>query len=134
MSQFSHWPLQKAVFLVLSADTTLQNTVSGVFDFVPDNTIYPYICVGEATGRDYSTATTSGMEFRFPVRLFSREGGRKQAAEMLQRIHSLLHRQPLSVDDQALVMLRCESSEIRLENDGATYQGILRFRAILETA
>ena len=132
MGIFSHWPLQKAVYQALTADAALMAIVNGVYDFVPASAAYPYAVIGEMTGADRSTKTTGGMEFRFFVRVFSREGGRKQAASAMERIHAVLHHAALSVTGQTLVSLRCEGSEIRLEDDGATYQGILRFRAALE--
>lgn len=131
MPHFSHLPLQQAVYSRLSADATLMALVTGVYDFVPASAVHPYVTLGEMDGRDLSNAATPGMEFRFPVRVYMREAGRKQSATVMERIHALLHNAALTVTGQTLVGLRCESSDIMLLGDGATYRGTLRFRAQL---
>ena len=35
--------LQKTVFDTLDGDSTLQSLVTDVFDFVPENTAFPYV-------------------------------------------------------------------------------------------
>ena len=44
----------------------------------------------------------------------------------------VLHDQPLTLSDHHLVNLRHEFSEARLDPDGDTFHGIVRYRAVTE--
>jgi hypothetical protein len=134
MAVFSQHPLQKAIYQTLSGDATLMGLVTGVYDRPPQGSAFPYITLGESEGRDWSTKTTSGMEQIVSQHVWSREGGRKQASLIMERIHTLLHDAGLSVEGQTLISLRFSASSLNLENDGWTYHGILRFRAFMATA
>jgi len=132
MSTFSHLPLQKAIYQTLTNDATLMALVVGVFDRPPQGTAFPYITLGESAGSDWSTKTTTGMEQNVTLHVWSREGGRAEAASIMERIHTLLHQAPLSVTGQTLVSIRFSASNILLENDGWTYQGVMTFQAFLQ--
>ena len=58
----------------------------------------------------------------------------KQVVEILEAIRAVLHRQPLMLADHHLVNLRHELSEARLDPDGDTFHGIVRYRAVTEPA
>jgi len=132
MANFSHYPLQKSIYQTLTGDTELMALLTGVFDRPPQGTAFPYVTLGESIGSDWSTKTTTGTEQLVTLHIWSREGGRKEAATIMERLHTLLHQADLSVDGQDLVSIQFASSGITLETDGYTYQGIMRFQALLE--
>ena len=133
MANFSHYPLQSAIYQVLTDNTDLMAIISGVFDRPPQGTLYPYITLGDMTGADWSTKTTSGMEYNIPLHIWSRQGGRMEAATIMEVLYGCLHQANFSVVNQSLVSIRFFSSDIVLENDGYTYQGIMKFIAYLES-
>ena len=47
-------------------------------------------------------------------------------------IRAVLHDQPLVLADHYLINLRHEFSEARLDPDGDTFHGIVRYRAVTE--
>ena len=132
MANFSHYPLQQAVYGALTGDSTLMTLITGVFDRPPQGTAFPYITIGESNGSDWSSKTTVGMEHILPIYVWSREGGRKQSAQIMERIHTILHQANLTVTGQTLVLMRFIASHILLEDDGWTYQGVMQFRALLQ--
>ncbi len=132
MSGYGQFELQKAVYQKLTGDAPLMALISAVYDQAPQDISYPYMTIGEALLRDWSTTTTTGAACSLIVRVFSREGGRKQAATIMERVHALLHRGSLAVTGHSTVLSRFEFAETRLEDDGATYQGIMRFRVLLQ--
>jgi hypothetical protein len=134
MPTFSHFPLQQAIYQTLTNDSTMMGWVVGVFDRPVQGTAFPYVTIGESTGSDWSTKTTSGMEQNVTLHVWSRQGGRAEAASIMTRIHALLHEVPLSVTGQTLVSMRFTASSIALENDGWTYQGIMKFQAFLQAS
>jgi hypothetical protein len=132
MTGFSHLPLQKAIYQRLIADTALMALIVGVYDRPSHNTNFPYVTLGESSISDWSTKTTTGLDQKVILHVWSREGGRTQAATIMERIFALLHEVNFSVVGQTLVLIRFLSSSILLEDDGGTYQGVMRFHALLE--
>jgi hypothetical protein len=54
--------------------------------------------------------------------------------EIVEAIKAVLHDQPLMLPDHQLVNLRHEFSEARLDPDGDTFHGVVRYRAVTEPA
>ena len=123
--------LQKSIFNALDGDSTLQNLVTDVYDFVPENTAFPYVKVGEETSIDNGTKTLQGNEHTLVIHTFSRYRGSKEVKEIMSRIYALLHESSLSVTGASLVNLRFEFSDVIKENDGLTSHGLQRFRAVV---
>ncbi len=124
--------LQKAVYTRLHDDTTLMGMVNGVFDSVPQGTNFPYVAFGAVKTKDWSTIGTSGVQVMLEVQAWSRERGRAECANILQRVHDLIHRANLTVTGRTLVDIYFTESEIRQENDGLTFRGVITFRANLQ--
>jgi len=123
--------LQKSIFNALDGDSTLQSLVTDVYDFVPENTAFPYVKVGEETSIDNGTKTLQGNEHTLVIHTFSRYRGSKEVKEIMSRIYALLHESSLSVSGASLVNLRFEFSDVIKENDGFTSHGLQRFRAVV---
>ncbi len=134
MVSFSQYPLQKSIFQALNGDSALRALVSGIYDRPVQGTAFPYITFGDWVGNDWSSMTDKGMELLPVLEVWSREGGHKQAAKIMERVHTLLHDASLSVEGQTLVLLRFSGSTIGLESDGCTYRGVVRLRALLQAA
>lgn len=130
MTYFSHFSLQIAIFSLLNADDTLMQQVSGIYDFVPDDAAYPFITLGENNVSDWSNAENQGTQHQFSLRIFSRNSGRKEAANIMEQLVMLLH-QGVSISGHELAFLRVISSNIILLDDGRTYRGTLNFRCLL---
>lgn len=133
MAAFSHIPLQKSLFQTLTEDTTLMGIITGVYDHVPQGTDFPYVVIGDSQIKDWSCKTSQGSEQVVSLYIWSREGGRMQAATIMERIYLLLHGADLSVEGQTLISFRFLHSDIALGSDGWTYKGTLQFRALLES-
>lgn len=131
MSTLTHNALQAAIYNTLSTDVTLSGMVTGVFDRPPQDKNFPYITIGETVCSDWSSKTNAGTKHELEIHTWSREGGRKQAASIMEVVHTLLHNQNLSISGQSLVFIRFMASSITLENDGWTYHGMLRLHALM---
>lgn len=125
--------LQQAIYQLINADSTLSGLVTGVHDRPPQQTGYPYITIGQADSSDWSTSTSTGQECRFTVDIWSREGGRKQMDTIIQRLYEILHDGTLTLSGYTLVSMRMMSSQSELGQDGWTYHGSVKFRALIET-
>lgn len=124
--------LQKTIFDVLSGDNNLTSTLgASVYDFVPDNSAFPYVKLGEETAVDNGTKTLQGNEHTLVIHSFSRYRGSKEIKQIMSRIYALLHESSLSVSGASLVNMRFEFSDVIKENDGRTSHGLQRFRAVV---
>lgn len=132
MPAVNHFSLQKALYETLTGDVTLMDLITDIYDRVPDAADFPYVTVGSLRARDWSSKTHTGMEYTVQINVWSREGGRKESADIMGRIYTLLHDQPLTVEGQTLISIRFVSSDILLEKDGWSYHGILQFTALLQ--
>ena len=132
MGGFNPIEIQQAVFNLLDGDTTLDAMVNGIHDYVPQESAFPYITISEQESRDWSTKTTSGTQMALTLHVYSRARGKKETAEILERLHVLLHQGNLSLTGQHLVAMRFELGDIQLEADAITYHGRIRFRIFAE--
>ncbi len=130
----ANWELQKSLYGVLVGDSTLTMLLSGpkIYDDVPQGTSFPYVTIGESTVRDWSTGSDDGLEHILTLHVWSRSRGRKQVHEIMDAMADKLHDADLPVAGHRLVNFRHELSEARRENDGETYHGIVRYRAVTE--
>lgn len=128
------YALQKAVFARLAGDAELTTLLGGarIHDAVPRNAAAPYLHLGEATARDWSTSTEAGCEIRFAVVAVSDEAGRGQALAAAERVRLLLHDAALSLDGHRLVNLRHLSTETKRAHEARGRRAELRFRAVTE--
>ncbi len=131
MSNLNYYNVQKAIYEKLTASSSLMSSVSGIFDYVPEDTAFPFIIIGDVKATDLSNLAKGGIEHRISVNIFSREGGKKQAASIMGILEGLLHNSSISVSGQTCVAMEFISNSIELENDGWTYRGVIDLRVIL---
>lgn len=134
MTTDAAWPLQQAIHQVLAGDATLTALLGGadIFDDVPADRAFPYVTIGQTVARDWGTATEDGREHLVTLHAWSREGGRREANEIIAAIDAALAAGPVAVAGHDLVSLRYEFSEARRDPDGETFHGIVRYRAVTE--
>jgi len=136
MVEVASWALQRGVYRALAGSLDLTTLLGGVrvYDDAPQAAPYPFITLGQSVIRDWSTGTEDGAEHNLTLHVWSRSGGKKQVLEIIEAIKAVLHDQPLLLPDHHLVNLRHELSEARLDLDGDTFHGIVRYRAVTEPA
>lgn len=132
MSADSRWQVQKAAYAALSGNAPLIAAVSGVFDFVPQASNFPYVVVSDAGARDWSTKTGSGAEVDLEITVASRGRGRKEGLDIMEKVYDLLHGQTLSLTGHSMINCRFVSGRTLVEEDGLTYRGVMRFRVVTE--
>ena len=124
--------LQTIIYSTLSGDSNLTSTLgAGVYDDVPEGSSFPYVVLGEETAMDYGTNDVDGSENTLTIHVWSQYKGSKEAQNILDRIHTLLHDSSLSVSGFNLINLRFEFSDILRDPDGVTRHGVSRYRAIM---
>jgi uncharacterized protein DUF3168 len=134
MAEAASWALQRGVYQALAGSSDLTTLLGGprIYDDAPQGASFPFITFGQSVIRDWSTGTEAGAEHNLTLHVWSRAGGRKQVHDIIAAIKTVLHDQPLPLADHYLINLRHEFSEARLDPDGDTFHGIVRYRAVTE--
>ena len=83
-------PLQTAIFLRLNGDAPLTAQISGVFDDIPTNPVFPYVQIGIMSGESFQTHSRPGDDIIIFVEIFSQGEGMKEAQDIKNNIDRLL--------------------------------------------
>ena len=136
MAEVASWALQRSVYQALAGSSNLTTLLGGprVYDDAPQATAFPFVTLGQSVIRDWSTGTEDGGQHELTLHVWSRAGGKHEVLAIVEAIKATLHDQPLPLEDHHLVNLRHQFSEARLDPDGDTFHGIVRYRAVTEPA
>jgi hypothetical protein len=134
MTEVASWALQRSVYQALAGSLDVTSLLGGarIYDHAPQATSFPFITLGQSVIRDWSTGTEDGAEHDLTLHVWSKAGGEKQTLQIIEAIKGALHDQHLVLADHHLINLRHEFSEARLDPDGDTFHGIVRYRAVTE--
>lgn len=126
------WPLQQAIYGRLTGYAPLMAVVTGVFDWVPENQAMPYVTIGDDTTVDRSDKTATGQDVTLTLHVWADARGRKAVKVIMGLIYAALHRHDLAVAGHTLISIDHDFSETFLDEDGVTYHGVIRFRALID--
>lgn len=142
--------LQEAVYDALVADATLLAALSSswtdslgaidpIFADVPqenaeDAAFYPFISFGPHVGTPWNTKGTTGENAVIQVNVWSRAADYTQAKQIAERVHTLLHRQALTIAGQTHVETEFDSQTFSLDPDGETRRALMFFRVIYDNS
>lgn len=118
--------IQTAIFAALAAALTPVK----VYDHAPQNQAFPYVTIGDDTQIDWSSKSMRGEEHTLTIHTWSRARGRKYAKELLADIKEALHEVRLTLTGNFNVLTRFDFAQTFLDEDGITYHGVIRFRAL----
>ena len=122
--------LHKAQYDRLKAATSYR-----IFDNLPEQAEFPYIVMGEVSGRDWSDKFEPGQEVFSTVHIWSQYPGRKEAAEMQDAVLRALTSSPLALGpDFHAVFVALDMSEMIIDIDGTTRHGVVRMKYLIEEA
>lgn len=130
------WALQRSIYQALGGSSELTALLGGehIYSNPPPAAQLPYITLGQTVNLDWCTGTEDGNEHSLTLHVWSRADSAIEVHEIIQVVRMLLHNQPLELEDHYLVNLRHEFTEARIDPDGETMHGIVRYRAVTEPA
>lgn len=128
------WALQRSIYQALAGSAELTSLLGGtrIYSNPPPAAKLPYITLSQTVNLDWSTGTEDGNEHSLTLHVWSRADSAEQVHEISDVIRSVLHNQLLALEDHYLVNLRHEFAEARIDPDGETMHGIVRYRAVTE--
>ena len=144
MTADSSWPLQQSVDTALRADATLiallADGADGIYDGVPQDSVFPYVVIGDDTVRPFDTMTEDGAEVTLTIHTWDSPDadgdpvGAKITKQIMAAIENALDQASISVTGHTLTLLRHEFSQVLNDPDGLTRHGVQRFRALTQAA
>ncbi len=128
------WALQRSIYETLSNAPELTSRLGGdgIYSNPPQAAEFPFITIGQTVDQDWSTGTEDGSEHRITLHIWSRADSAMEVHEITEIVRNLLNDQALTLDDHNLINLRHEFSQARIDPDGETLHGIVRYRAVTE--
>lgn len=74
--------------------------VEGVYDYVPDQSPFPYICLGEIKSIDDGTKTSRGEKFLYDINLYSLNRGRRKDFQSMEKVAEVLQEELTPLEGQ----------------------------------
>lgn len=130
MSAFALFSLQKGLYDALTGDSALMALISGVYDYAPENSAYPYVTLGEGEAADLSNLRDQAVEAEFRLSIWSRAAGRKQALEIMEAAYDRVM-QGFTVSGYEAGLPVFIQGDVRKEQEALAHRGTLRFRVVL---
>ena len=87
--------------------------------------------IGQARTDDWPGAA-GGAVHTLSLHAWSRYAGRKEVKDIMSAVYEVLHDASLSVTGHQLVNLRFVFGDVFRKQDGDTFQGLMRYRAVTE--
>lgn len=136
---FAPQSTQKTIYEILSTDAALQTLIGGtvgdpkIYDFVPDNKVFPFITIGEGPWTDRGNHTTEGLQTDFVVNVWYRAPGRGRlkVQEIQKRIDELMHKSDPCIEDFNVIVLRRKLIDILIDPDNVTLHGVQTFKLMI---
>lgn len=121
--------LRSGINQALKGSADLAALLGGVriYDAAPQVSAFPFITLGQSILRDWSTGVEDGAEQSLTVHVWSPTGGKKRMQDIIKAVRTALNDRPLPAG-RHLVTLRHEFSEARLDPEGDSFHGIIRYR------
>lgn len=135
MSGTALWFGQKALYERITTDSAgVMAKVSGLFDYVADGQVYPYLTAGDGTETPFLSYGKNGHENVFTFHIWSQKKGFEECFDILDALVLRLDGFNLVVTGHATVTLQYEGAESMRDPDGITRHVAARFRLITEDA
>jgi hypothetical protein len=129
MTSVQSQTLRNSIGQALKGSSDLTALLGGVRIYDrPQATGFPFITLGQSALRDWSTGTEDGAEQRLTVHVWSPFGGKKHMQDIIKAVRASLNDRPLTAGRDR-VALHHEFSEARLDPEGDSFHGIIRYRA-----
>lgn len=128
MAADSTLPIQSAVRALLVADPDLTALIAGrVFDYVPDETLTPYVSFGSSDLVLEEAQDLQMAEVTLQIDTWSRKPGRVELRRIMAAITEVLHRQTVILVGHGHVLCRLTLQTDQGNPDGVTTHGIQQF-------
>ena len=136
--------LQTAIFTALAGDSTLTAMLSdnwgatAIFSDVPEVAedenpdYYPFISFGQEVTSPFDDKQTTGGDAAIEINVWSQAGDYIEAKTVADRIHTVLHRQALTITGADHILTNFTTAEPSLDPDGITKRVLMLFAVLYQ--
>lgn len=127
-------PVQQAIHDRLTGDSQLKDAITGVFDYVPEQGVYPFVVIGEAVETPDNRHGGFGRQTVVTLHVWTQYRGHAQGLRIGARITELLDHQPLTITGLDWIATRFEFSQTLTDPEppGDIRHLVLRYRIVTE--
>ncbi|AYC28724.1 DUF3168 domain-containing protein [Paenisporosarcina cavernae] len=131
MIQTAMAELQKGIYERLSTDTALAKKVTGVFDYIGEDQLHPYVTVNEPISLPYNTKQSFGEELSIVINSWSTYAGKKESYDILNHCLSALSKK---IEMTGFVIKKVDVDTIQVidDADSRIKHGILRMKYVIQ--
>jgi len=128
----ANWALQRSLFETLLGAPELTSLLGGphIYDTPQKTGSLPCITLGQTVNLDWSTGAEDGSELTLHV--WTSADSATEVHEIILTLRALLDDRPLAFQDHDPVNMQHEFTQVRIDPDGETLHGIVRYRAETE--
>lgn len=136
MSMTSLWPLQKALYATLVANSDVITSLGGarLYDEVPAAALYPYVTFGSATASPLGEDGKESAEHKVTLDVWSQRRGSGQAKQVLSALVAALEEDSLTLAGAVLVGLQVTEITCDWDQEDLLTRGKLVLRAVTQGA
>ncbi|AGN89324.1 DUF3168 domain-containing protein [Paenibacillus larvae] len=124
------YEVQEAVYRRLTSDTALMPMIKGVYDYVPEKTLLPYVTFSRVYSEPFETKTSTGEIVTLTLDVFSEAKGKKESIHILKQIEASLTPE-LEVEGAFLMDQSVVSREVQ-EIAESLYQATIEYKIKLD--
>lgn len=122
--------VQQSIFSRLSNYAALNQSANGVFDFVPEQTKFPYVVLGRVYYTPENTKTTKGARIEVTIDVWSASKGKKETYDIVEVIGESLEDE-LVIPGVDVIDQEIKSIEV-LEEVNDLYHGTVIFEVLID--
>lgn len=118
--------VQQKIFSAIDNNLELQEIVSGMYDYVPEDTPLPYITFGQILSSEDVTKTDEGEELVFSIESWSISKGRKELVKIITEIEKSLEEE-IQLSSAQVIEQKVINREV-IEYQYGLYHGSIQFK------
>ena len=126
--------LQGTIVQALQANASVSAFVLGrIYDRVPESAVFPYVEVGGFQTVSAGVECLDSFEVFADIYVWSRSVGQVECKRICAAVRGVLHDKELAVPGFRLVDIRHQSTRLLQDPDGETTEGVITFRALIDS-
>jgi hypothetical protein len=120
------WPVQQAIYGLLSSDSTFMGMITGLLDEPDVNQRFPYVSIGPGTGTPDDLLVETGGSHTAVLDFWDRDAPVSRVKQIMFRATQVIHGQRPSMSGAQVT--RCDVEYEEVIRDVDTIHGIMRVR------
>lgn len=129
--------LQKAILTRLRSDTNVTSLLNGaknylgVYDYVTEDTAFPYVIVGEPRVDEFGVKTEDVKDYTVTLHIWSNYKGNSEAYKILSALYDNL-KYKLNIEGFKTVRTSCVDNRVFTDIDGIHRHGVFTLKFSLQ--